>query len=115
MNRADAVCIAQECAAKKPESYYAEPFEPHEWVVDAVLAAANAGAAKFARDGEVIPADQLLLSVRMGTAQLGDREYQILTGPGGNPCIRSCATGKTYCLGWPVLLTMALYAGIDDA
>ncbi len=40
MSRERAVAIARTCAAGKPEKYYAEPFEPHEWVVDAVISAA---------------------------------------------------------------------------
>lgn len=41
MNREQAIEIARACAKAKPQSYYAEPFEPHEWVVDAILQAAG--------------------------------------------------------------------------
>lgn len=44
MTRDEAVEIARAAAAAKPPSYYAEPFAPHEWVVDAVLAAGNRNA-----------------------------------------------------------------------
>lgn len=37
MNRERATEIARAAAKAKPQSYYAEPFEPHEWVVDAVM------------------------------------------------------------------------------
>jgi hypothetical protein len=42
MTRDEAIEIARRCAKAKPQSYYAEPFEPHEWVVDAILEAASA-------------------------------------------------------------------------
>lgn len=41
LTREDAIEIARRCAKAKPQSYYAEPFEPHEWVVDAILAGAG--------------------------------------------------------------------------
>jgi hypothetical protein len=37
MKRERAIEIAQHCAKLKPQSYYAEPFQPHEWVIDAIL------------------------------------------------------------------------------
>jgi hypothetical protein len=40
MTRNEAIEIAKHCAAAKPESYYSEPFMPHEWVIDAILEAA---------------------------------------------------------------------------
>lgn len=40
MTREQATEIARKCASEKPESYYAEPFEPHEWVIDAIIYAA---------------------------------------------------------------------------
>lgn len=43
MDRKQATELAREYAKRKPEAYYSEPFEPHEWVVDAVLAAHAAG------------------------------------------------------------------------
>lgn len=39
-----AVEIARAAAKANRPSYYAEPFEPHGWVVDAVLAAGNRNA-----------------------------------------------------------------------
>jgi hypothetical protein len=39
MSRQRAIEIARRCAKAKPQSYYAEPFEPHEWVIDAILEA----------------------------------------------------------------------------
>lgn len=41
MTREEAIEIARAAAKAKPQSYYAEPFEPHEWVVDAILAASH--------------------------------------------------------------------------
>lgn len=38
MNREQAIELARKCAKAKPKSYYAEPFQPHEWVVDAIMA-----------------------------------------------------------------------------
>jgi hypothetical protein len=40
MTREEAITIARYCAKEKPQSYYAEPFQPHEWVIDAILHAA---------------------------------------------------------------------------
>jgi hypothetical protein len=39
MTREQAIEIARKCAKAKPQSYYAEPFQPHEWVIDAILIA----------------------------------------------------------------------------
>lgn len=36
MTREEAVAIAQSFAKAHPESYYAEPFQPHEWVIKAI-------------------------------------------------------------------------------
>lgn len=41
MTRAQATEIAVDAARAKPESYFVEPFTPHQWVVDAILKAAN--------------------------------------------------------------------------
>jgi hypothetical protein len=41
VRRETAISIAQACAQLKPEKYYAEPFMPHEWVIDAILAVAS--------------------------------------------------------------------------
>lgn len=43
MNREQAIEIAREYAKAKPESYYAEPFQPHEWVIDAITSAYELG------------------------------------------------------------------------
>lgn len=48
MTRERAIEIARSAAKAKPQSYYEEPFEPHEWVVDAILSAASEGY----RDGD---------------------------------------------------------------
>lgn len=37
--RARAIEIARKHAKAKPQSYYAEPFQPHEWVIDALVEA----------------------------------------------------------------------------
>jgi hypothetical protein len=37
MTREQAIEIARHCAKAKPQSYYSEPFQPHEWVIDAIL------------------------------------------------------------------------------
>lgn len=34
-----AIAIARKHAKAKPQSYYSEPFQPHEWVVDAIIEA----------------------------------------------------------------------------
>lgn len=38
MTREQAIEIARAAAKARRPSYYAEPFEPHAWVVDAILA-----------------------------------------------------------------------------
>lgn len=42
LTREQAIEIARESARARPPSYYSEPFTPHDWVVDAVMRAANA-------------------------------------------------------------------------
>ena len=49
MTRAEAIDVARAAARAKPQSYYAEPFEPHEWVVDAILAASRTQAEEIDR------------------------------------------------------------------
>lgn len=41
ITREQAIEIARRCAKAKPQSYYAEPFDPHEWVLDAILRATS--------------------------------------------------------------------------
>ena len=35
--REQAILIARRHAKAKPQSYYAEPFQPHEWVISALV------------------------------------------------------------------------------
>lgn len=56
MTREEAIEIAKRCAAAKPESYYAEPFQPHEWVIDAIM---EVGTARDACIGDTARTDQL--------------------------------------------------------
>ena len=44
MTREQAIEIARRCAKAKPQSYYAEPFDPHEWVIDAIMEASRPAA-----------------------------------------------------------------------
>lgn len=39
MTRDEAIKHAQKHAKALPESYYAEPFMPHEWVISAIMSA----------------------------------------------------------------------------
>jgi hypothetical protein len=39
MTKQEAVELARKFARAKPHSYYSEPFHPHEWVIDAIVAA----------------------------------------------------------------------------
>lgn len=50
MDRTQAVEIARKCARAKPQSYYSEPFEPHEWVVDAILEASLGSCAEVPKE-----------------------------------------------------------------
>ena len=42
MTRDEAIKHAQMHAKALPESYYAEPFIPHDWVISAIMSACNA-------------------------------------------------------------------------
>jgi len=42
MNREMAIDLACKHAKANPQSYYSEPFRPHEWVVSAILEASGA-------------------------------------------------------------------------
>lgn len=50
MTRERAIEIAREAARRHRPPYYAEPFHPHEWVIDAIHEAARP------RPREVLPA-----------------------------------------------------------
>lgn len=39
MTREQAIELARAHAKAQPQSYYSEPFQPHEWVIAAILAA----------------------------------------------------------------------------
>lgn len=41
MTRQQAIEIAAQAAKDFPERYYAEPFVPHEWVIQAIFRATN--------------------------------------------------------------------------
>lgn len=47
MTREQAIEIARHCAKAKPQSYYSEPFQPHEWVIDAILLGARLHGAQY--------------------------------------------------------------------
>jgi hypothetical protein len=51
MTREQAIEIARHCAKAKPQSYYSEPFQPHEWVIDAILLGVRLHGAQY------VPAD----------------------------------------------------------
>jgi hypothetical protein len=43
MTRKEAVELAQKIAKDFQPSYYVEPFQPHEWVIKALMEAFNKG------------------------------------------------------------------------
>jgi hypothetical protein len=43
MTRDQAIELARVHAKAQPQSYYSEPFQPHAWVIEAILAAAEEG------------------------------------------------------------------------
>lgn len=49
LTREDAISLAVACARAKPESYYLVPFQPHEWVIDAIMEASKANRAEVER------------------------------------------------------------------
>ena len=40
-DREYALYLARKHIQLKPQNYYAEPFQPHEWVIDAIVEALN--------------------------------------------------------------------------
>ena len=73
MKRDQAIELARQCARNKPESYFSEPFQPHEWVVDAILQASDLSAL-----AKVQMSDAELLKLSRET---GLREYLHGVGP----------------------------------
>lgn len=41
IDREYAIALARKHIRLKPQSYYAEPFQPHEWVINAIVEALN--------------------------------------------------------------------------
>jgi hypothetical protein len=75
--RARAVEIARGAAKAKPQSYYAEPFEPHEWVVDAIVAAGTEARAEIVNlRGELGEARAELERHRFSIAKLTPTESE---------------------------------------
>jgi hypothetical protein len=76
MTRDEAIEIARAAAKAKPQSYYAEPFEPHEWVIDAIMSGSTPTAGAMVTIGfaggmpimmpEVVPEHLQPDFVRMG-------------------------------------------------
>ena len=52
MNRDHAISLARQCAAEQPQSYVGDPmtFQPHEWVIAAILRAAGSDDAQIAKE-----------------------------------------------------------------
>lgn len=57
MTREEAIEVARRHAKLHPERYYAEPFQPHEWVIRAIIAAARDGYQRGWRDGATSTGD----------------------------------------------------------
>jgi hypothetical protein len=66
-----AVEIACQFAKEKPESYYSEPFTPHEWVVDAIEYVLQQGIENDKPDTmyEEVFADDMTINIGAGSSQ----------------------------------------------
>lgn len=71
MTREQAIALARKHAKAKPQSYFAEPFEPHEWVVDAILEAGfQGGLTGLAKAADVLWQDHVSRRHRMTLDEL---------------------------------------------
>lgn len=83
MNREHAIAHACEYAKMHPESYYAEPFVPHEWVIQALMNAPFAdwverfSSSQQARDEELPNAERLEIAMRLAWDELQEAQRGI--------------------------------------
>ncbi len=75
MTRDEAISIARQYAKAYPQSYYSEPFQPHEWVIKAIQQAAHtpetgcgAQVVKFVDQKELAHARDVLSAVEIPPA-----------------------------------------------
>lgn len=66
MTREQAIELARIHAKAQPQGYYTEPFQPHEWVISAILAAAPAE-----------PTEMMLMAGQHATAPVKLETYQV--------------------------------------
>ncbi len=66
-------------------------------------------------DMTMIESGTLMLRNEVGTAKGEDgQDYELTTGMGHNPNVRSELTGKTWAFGWAELIALAVEYGIDE-
>lgn len=63
--------------------------------------------------GRVYPKGSMFLRTHFGTAEDGERKYEMATNMNGTPIIESKQTGKWFSLSWQDILNLAEKAGID--
>ena len=64
--------------------------------------------------GTMHPAKSLFLREAVGTATLGEIEYEMTTLMNRSPMIKSKKTGKWFVLSWQAIIELAVMAGIDE-
>ena len=63
--------------------------------------------------GKMHDKDSLFMSMHIGSAKAGKREYTMATNLGGSPIVTSEQTRKSYAYDWSNLISYAIAQGID--
>lgn len=64
--------------------------------------------------GKVYPKDELIHRMHIGSAEHGDKAYELNTLMSGAPLVKSKQTGKLWTISWDELIKLAVGAGIDE-
>ena len=63
--------------------------------------------------GKVYPAKSMFFRNHVGTADDGERKFELATSMNGTPILQSAKTGKWFLLSWQEIIDLAEKAGID--
>lgn len=63
--------------------------------------------------GKVYPAKSMFFRNHVGTADDGERKFEMATSMNGTPILQSAKTGKWFLLSWQDIIDLAGKAGID--
>ena len=63
--------------------------------------------------GKVYPAKSMFFRTHVGTADDGERKFEMATSMNGAPILQSAKTGKWFLLSWEDIISLADKAGID--